>query len=82
MLRSKGYCRKGERLYFRGAEFNRKPRESLLCFLGMNGLVDCFRTEGTYDRHTFADCLMELVLRNRGIHVYPGTHCVVILDGA
>lgn len=52
MLRKKGNSRKGTRLVYRG-EFDRKPRVSLLCFAGLDGLVETYQTEGTFDRAKF-----------------------------
>lgn len=63
MLRNKGYGMKGDRVYFRG-EFCRKPRVSLLCFIGVNGLLDTFSTEGTFDRLKFVECCREFALNN------------------
>ncbi|KAF4129962.1 putative DDE superfamily endonuclease domain-containing protein [Phytophthora infestans] len=55
MLRSRGYCLKGKKLAFRG-EFNRKARVSLLCFISVDGLVETFHTDGTFDRSKFIEC--------------------------
>ena len=45
MLRRHGYGLVGKKLIFRG-EFNRKPRVSLQCFIGMDGLLDVHSTVG------------------------------------
>lgn len=63
MLRKKGFGFKGQKLFYRG-EFCRKPRVSLLCFIGVNGLLDTFSTEGTFDRLKFVECCKEFALRN------------------
>lgn len=52
MLRNHGYDVKGQKVLYRG-EFNRKPRESYLRFLGQSGMLESFRTEGK-----FFDCLV------------------------
>lgn len=80
LIRSKGYGIVGKKLIFRG-EFNRKPRMSLLCFLGQEGILETFQTEGTFTRQIFFDCCKDFALG--GIcRVYPGYHSVWILDGA
>lgn len=52
MLRKKGYAMKGQKLIYR-SEFVRKPRTSLLCFIGVHGLLNCYETEGTFTRLKF-----------------------------
>ncbi|KAI8849647.1 hypothetical protein BC829DRAFT_416690 [Chytridium lagenaria] len=47
MIRRKGFGIKGEKLFFRG-EFIRKARTSLLCFIGVDGVLESYPTEGTY----------------------------------
>ncbi|KAG4074528.1 hypothetical protein HA402_006372 [Bradysia odoriphaga] len=80
LIRSKGYGAIGKKLVFRG-EFNRKPRMSLLCFLGQQGILETYQTEGTFCRKKFFDCCKDFALG--GIcSVYPGKHSVWILDGA
>lgn len=80
LIRKKGYGVVGKKLIFRG-EFNRKPRMSLLCFLGQEGILETFQTEGTFSRQIFFDCLKNFALS--GIcRIYPGHHSVWILDGA
>lgn len=80
LIRTKGYGIVGKKLIFRG-EFNRKPRMSLLCFLGQNGILETYQTEGTFSRLKFFECLKNFALS--GIcHVYTGQHSVWILDGA
>lgn len=79
MLRKHGYALKGKRLIHRG-EFCRKKRISLLCFINLDGVVDCYETEGTFDRHTFVQYCRRFALDHS--KVYPGTNSVWILDGA
>ena len=81
MIRKKGYCVKGKRLLYRD-EFNRKPRESLLCFLDQNGMRDSFHTEGTFDRKLFIECCKEFSLKSGHVFQYPGQNSIWILDGA
>ena len=89
MLRKKGFGfrgihinnLKGKKLYYRG-EFCRKPRLSLLCFIGIDGLLDTFSTEGTFDRLKFIACCKEFALKNPHVKQYPGPNSVWILDGA
>lgn len=80
MLRNRGYAPVGERVIYRG-EFKRRPRTSLLCFLGQNGLIDSFITDGTFTRKTFFECCRSLANSNK-VQQYPGFHSVWILDGA
>lgn len=81
MLRNRGYGVKGEKLVFRG-EFVRRPRVSFLCFLGQNGMLDSFETEGTFTRKIFFECCRSFALRNKKVYRYPGANSVWILDGA
>lgn len=79
MLRNHGYAVKGKKLIFRG-EFVRKARVSLLCFINVNGIIDCYQTEGTFDRKKFAYFCREFALKH--CQQYPGRNSVWILDGA
>lgn len=81
MLRSKGYGVRGKRLVFRG-EFVRKPRISLLCFIGQHGMIDCYSTSGTFTRSIFFECCKRLALETNQINRYPGSHSIWIMDGA
>lgn len=81
MLRKKGYGVVGQKLIYRG-EFCRKPRVSFLCFLGLNGMLDSFWTEGTFNRQKFFNCCRTFALNNPHVQRYPGFHSVWILDGA
>ncbi|KAH9112070.1 hypothetical protein AeMF1_013536 [Aphanomyces euteiches] len=80
ILRRHGYCRRGKKLIHCG-EFCRKPRVSLLCFLGMNGVLDTFMTEGTFTRWKFVDCLRQFGTSGL-VKQYPGEFSVWIMDGA
>lgn len=80
LLRTKGYGVIGQKLIYRG-EFTRKPRMSMLAFLGQNGILDTFITDGTFNRLKFFECCKEFALG--GIcQKYPGRNSVWILDGA
>lgn len=81
MLRRKGYGVIGQKVVYRG-EFCRKPRESFLCFLGVNGILESFRTEGTFNRKKFFECCRTFALQHRQVQCYPGFHSVWIMDGA
>ncbi|TPX76230.1 hypothetical protein CcCBS67573_g02508 [Chytriomyces confervae] len=72
---------RGEKLYFRG-EFTRKPRVSLLCWIGVNGLLEASMTEGTFDCTKFACYYKEFCTSSGHVYQYPGPHSVHILDGA
>jgi transposase len=80
MLRKRGYGIKGKRIVFRG-EFTRKPRCSLLCYLGINGIIEVFCTEGTFDRFKFINYCRNFALSGQ-VEKYPGKNSVWILDGA
>ncbi|XP_039450495.1 uncharacterized protein LOC120429488 [Culex pipiens pallens] len=81
MLRTKGYGIVGQKVIYRG-EFCRKPRASMLCFLGSGGMLDSFWTEGTFTRVKFFECCRTFALKNKKVQRYPGFHSVWILDGA
>lgn len=81
MLRSRGYGVRGQRLVFRG-EFVRKPRESLLCFIGQNGMLETFSTNGTFNRLNFFACCRRFALETGHVQCYPGRHSIWIMDGA
>lgn len=82
MLRKRGYGLKGKSLVFRG-EFVRKARVSALCFMGAEGLLNCYTTPGTFDRTKFVFYLRKFILDNDSqVNTYPGRYSVFILDGA
>lgn len=81
MLRNHGYGIKGQKVLYRG-EFNRKPRESYLCFLGQSGMLESFRTEGTFTRKKFFECIVKFATANKKVETYPGHNSVWIMDGA
>ncbi|ORY16047.1 hypothetical protein BCR33DRAFT_638687, partial [Rhizoclosmatium globosum] len=79
-LRKKGWGLKGQSLVYR-SEYSRKPRLSLLCFIGATGLLEVFSTDGTFDRLKFLDCCSQFALGGKVKH-FPGLHSVWIMDGA
>lgn len=82
MLRKNGYGVKGQRLLYR-SEFCRKARVSLLCFLGVNGLLNTFMTENTFTRMKFVECCREFATGHRSkVKQYPGVNSIWIMDGA
>lgn len=52
LLRRKGYGVIGKKLIYRG-EYVRRPRISFLCFLGQSGMLDTYKTDGTFTRLKF-----------------------------
>ncbi|KAI3659420.1 hypothetical protein MP638_000179 [Amoeboaphelidium occidentale] len=80
MLRRKGFGLKGSRLYYLG-EYVRKPRISMLSFIGVGGVLETFQVEGTFDRLTFTDCCKKFAPSGK-VKQYPGDNSVWILDGA
>ncbi|KAH9137233.1 hypothetical protein LEN26_005835 [Aphanomyces euteiches] len=81
MLRTRGYCMRGEKLIYRG-EFTRKARVSLLCFLSVDGITETCQTEGTFDRGQFIECCRSHALTSTVVKMYPGRGSVWVLDGA
>lgn len=82
MMRKRGYAVKGQRLIYR-SEFVRKPRASLLCFIGINGMLNCYETEGTFTRLKFVDyCRRFATDYDSKVQQYPGKYSVWIMDGA
>ncbi|KAI8851493.1 hypothetical protein BC829DRAFT_386838 [Chytridium lagenaria] len=81
MWRPRGYALQGEKLRIRG-EFTRKPRVSLLTFIGITGMLENFATGGTFTRRNFFKCCRQFALESRHISVYPGPGSIWILDGA
>jgi transposase len=53
----------------------------LLCFLGEQGFLDVFDTEGTFTRKKFIDKCREFILESGKVSQYPGYNSVWILDG-
>ena len=80
MLRKRGLGICGKKILVRG-EFTRKPLVSLLCFINVNGLVESFMTEGTFNRLKFVDCLRSMV-SSGNVQQYPVRNSIWIMDGA
>ncbi|KAE9005074.1 hypothetical protein PR001_g17544 [Phytophthora rubi] len=80
MLRRRGYALRGKKVAIRG-DFER-PRVSILAFIGVNGIIDYFNTEGTFDRVEFTKCCQDFVHSSGFVRQYPGPNSVWILDGA
>jgi transposase len=81
MLRKRGYAVKGKRIVYRG-EFTRKERSSMLCFLGVNGMLEFYSTDGTFDRSKFIRYCRDFAINSRMVQMHPGKNSVWILDGA
>lgn len=81
MWRTRGYGLIGQKVVYKG-EFRRRPRVSTLCFLGYQGILDSFETEGTFTRQKFFDACRKMALTNGNIRSYPGQFSVWIMDGA
>ncbi|EGZ20631.1 hypothetical protein PHYSODRAFT_493567 [Phytophthora sojae] len=61
----------------------RKPRVSVLAFIGVHGIIDYYDTEGTFDRVKFLESCRLFAYSKRGnVRQYPGSNSVWILDGA
>eukprot|EP00732_Lithocolla_globosa_P004964 Lithocolla_globosa_v1_NODE_4824_length_1358_cov_9.409823.p1 type:complete len:358 gc:universal NODE_4824_length_1358_cov_9.409823:106-1179(+) len=80
MLRKRGWFLRGRRPVYRSL-FRRGTRLSCLCFLGALGIVDFFRTAGTFDRLHFFHCVRKLIDSGR-VEKFPGLNSVWIMDGA
>lgn len=82
VLRKRGYGVKGSKLVYRG-EFGRSKRVSLLCFIGVEGLLNAYETEGTFTRKKFVDNCKHFATETTSIvYEYPGPHSVWLMDGA
>ncbi|OWZ12093.1 Serine/threonine-protein kinase [Phytophthora megakarya] len=67
----------------KGCYFERKPPVSASAFIGINGIVDFFSTDGTFDRVEFTKCCQAFLHSPQGhVRQYPGRNSVWILDGA
>lgn len=82
MIRKHGFGIKGQRVLFRG-EFQRRARVSCLCFVGVNGMLETFITDGTFTRLKFIECCRSFALSpNSPVQTYPGINSIWVLDGA
>lgn len=82
IIRKRGYGVKGQRLLHRG-EFGRSIRSSIMCFIGAEGLLNVYETEGTFDRNKFVEYSRRFALdKVSKVKQYPGQHSVLIMDGA
>ena len=80
MRRRSGYSPRGQKLAVRG-DTRRSQRISLLCFQGVDGLLEAYVTEGTFTRAIFCDKLRDFALSG-SISQYPGPRSIWIMDGA
>ncbi|KAH9121677.1 hypothetical protein AeMF1_006711 [Aphanomyces euteiches] len=80
ILRRRGNAMKGDHVVIRG-EFGRKPRVSLLCFLGADGVIDYFDVERTFDTSSFLQSCCAFA-HNGKVKMYPGSNFLWVLDGA
>jgi phosphopantetheinyl transferase (holo-ACP synthase) len=76
MLRKRGWFLRNARPTFIG-EFKRRKRISILAILGVNGLIDVFEAENTFNRTVFFSFLRKLV--NSKL-IRKGS--ILIMDGA
>lgn len=77
MLLSKDYAVQGENLRYRG-EFGRKVSMSILCFLGVDGIVEAYPTDGSFDRKTFFKYCRQFALAY--CKQYPGRYSIWLMD--
>eukprot|EP00733_Pompholyxophrys_punicea_P001360 Pompholyxophrys_punicea_v1_NODE_649_length_1527_cov_7.620245.p1 type:complete len:359 gc:universal NODE_649_length_1527_cov_7.620245:1284-208(-) len=80
MLRQKGWFLHGRRPVMKTL-FQRGKRLSCLTYLGVDGIVDNYHTEGTFNRQLFFECCKS-VLNSGKVERFPGKHSVWVLDGA
>lgn len=80
-IRKRGFGTKNESLIFRG-QFRRTSRKSLLCFIGVTGLLNTYETEGTFDRFKFVECCKRFATEDGVVFEYPGAHSFWLMDGA
>lgn len=72
MMRKKGYAMKGQKLIYR-SEFVRKPRISLLTFIGVHGILNSYQTDGTFTRLKFVEfCRNFATDYDSKVQQYPG----------
>jgi len=82
MIRKRGYSLKGQTIAIRG-DFQRKPGVSVLAFMGVNGVIGYYDTQGTFDRVEFVKCCQDFAYSANGsVRQYHGRNSVWILDGA
>ncbi|KAJ8524494.1 hypothetical protein ON010_g16622 [Phytophthora cinnamomi] len=82
MIWKRGYALKGDAVAIRG-DFQRKPRVSELAFIGVNGLLDFYESDGTFDRVQFVNCCTDFAYSKKGgVQQYPGPNSEWVLDGA
>lgn len=78
-MRTKSYGIVGEKLIYR-AEFTRKPRMSMLAFLGQKGILETYVFEGTFNRLKFFNNCKDFALSGM-CQKCPGYNWVWIMDG-
>jgi hypothetical protein len=61
MLRKRGWFLKGHRPVFKSLFRNRGGRISVLTFLGVDGIIANYETDGTFDRKTFFEYCINLL---------------------
>ncbi len=79
MKRLRGYGLSGEALRVVG-EFRRSERVSVLCFVGVGGLLEAYHTQGTFTRKKFANYCMKF-LESGHASIYRGPGSIWIMDG-
>ena len=80
MRRRYGYSPRGQKLVIRG-DAGRSQRMPLLCFQGVDGLLEAHITEGTFTRQVFFEKLRDFALSGV-ISPAPGPRSIWIMDGA
>jgi transposase len=78
--RNRGWSKRGKPL-IRRCEFRRGSRNSLLCFLGQQGLQEAFDTDGTFTRKKFFRFCKRFAFSGK-VQRYPGRNSIWILDNA
>ncbi|ETV90114.1 hypothetical protein H310_15053, partial [Aphanomyces invadans] len=59
----------------------RKPNVPVLCFMGIDGLLETFVSDGTFDQHQFTSCVRSFTTSS-SCNQYPGINLIWIMDGA
>ncbi|KAK1945449.1 hypothetical protein P3T76_002497 [Phytophthora citrophthora] len=81
IIRRRGYSLKGKKIAVR-EDFQRKPRVSILAFIGVSCVLEYYDTQDTFDRVQFAQCCSDFAYSEAGnVRMYPDSHSVWILDG-
>lgn len=81
MLWNYGYGVKGKKSNLPWGIQQTPTRILLMCF-GQTRLLESYRTEGTFTRQKFIECIRKFAIQSGKVETYPGHHSIWIMDGA